>query len=224
MVSIIVPVFNEENNIEKTIEQLSNLEGEKEIIIVDGESTDNTFQKASSLALTIKSKKNRAIQMNNGAKVAKGDILWFVHVDSVLDPSSIKHIEEAINGGYSGGGFSIYFYDYNTRFMKYISSTSNIRAGKYGLFYGDQGIFIKKDNFFQIGCFPEIDLMEDFKFSRIMMKKGKMKLLNAKIGTSARRYKNGGQLKTHLLMHKIRILYFLGVSTKKLNKIYGESR
>lgn len=224
LVSIIVPVYNEEKDIEKIIYQINLLEGDKEIIVVDGESTDSTYIKASKIANVISSKKSRAVQMNNGAKASKGDIIWFVHADSILEKDSIKYIEEAIKEGYIGGGFSIHFYDYDTKFMKYISSTSNIRSGKYSLFYGDQGIFVKKDVFLELGGFPEIELMEDFKFSRMIIKKGKMKLLNKSIGTSARRYKNGGQLRTHLLMHKLRFLYLLGVSPKKLNKIYGEAR
>lgn len=224
MVSIIVPVFNEEKNIEKIINTLNALEGEKEIIVVDGESQDNTFLYASKLAYTIKVQKGRANQMNEGAKASNGDIVWFVHADSLLEKDSIKYIEKAVFDGYVGGGFSIYFYDYNTLFMKYISVTSNIRSKISGLFYGDQGVFVKKDVFINLGGFPKIELMEDFKFSRIIRKVGEMKLLEKTIGTSARRYKNGGQVRTHLLMHKIRIMYFLGASTSKLNRIYGEAR
>lgn len=224
MVSIIVPVYNEEKNIEAVIRMLESLEGDKEIIVVDGESLDNTFEKASKLACAIKGKKGRANQMNQGAIASKGDILWFVHADSRLEKDSIKHIERAISEGYAGGGFSIHFYDYDTRFMRYISSTSNRRSVITGLYYGDQGIFVDRKTFFEVGGFPEMELMEDFKFSRLMRKAGRMKLLEKGIGTSARRYKNGGQVRTHLMMHKIRLMYFLGISPGRLNKIYGESR
>jgi len=224
LVSIIVPVYNEENNIEGIIRTLESLEGDKEIIVVDGESLDNTFEEASKAAHAIRVKKGRANQMNQGAAAAQGNILWFVHADSKIEKDSLRHIEEAISEGYVGGGFSIYFYDYDTKFMRYISSTSNRRSILTGLFYGDQGIFVERKTFFKVGGFPDMELMEDFKFSRIIRKAGSMKLLKIGIGTSARRYKNGGQLRTHLMMHRIRILYFLGVSTRRLNKIYGESR
>ena len=224
MVSIIVPVYNEEKNMEGIIRTLESLEGEKEIIVVDGESLDNTFEESSKLSNTIRAKKGRANQMNQGAAAAQGDILWFVHADSKLQKDSIRHIEDAISEGHVGGGFSIYFYDYDTKFMRYISSTSNRRSIMTGLFYGDQGIFVERKTFINLGGFPDLELMEDFKFSRIIGKAGSMKLLDTGIGTSARRYKNGGQLRTHLLMHRIRIMYLLGVSTRRLNKIYGESR
>ena len=224
MVSIIVPVYNEEKNMEEIIRTLESLEGEKEIIVVDGESLDNTFEESLKLSNTIRAKKGRANQMNQGAAAAQGDILWFVHADSKLEKDSIRHIEDAISEGYVGGGFSIYFYDYDTKFMRYISSTSNRRSILTGLFYGDQGIFVERKTFFEVGGFPDMELMEDFKFSRIIRKAGSMKLLEICIGTSARRYKNGGQIRTHLLMHRIRIMYLLGVSPRRLNKIYGETR
>ncbi len=224
MVSIIVPVYNEENNIEGIIGGLQSLEGDKEIIVVDGGSQDRTFEKARRLARTLRAEKGRANQMNQGARAAAGDIFWFVHADSKLDEDSISHIEAAVGQGYVGGGFSLYFYDYDTRFLRYISKTSNRRPLLTGLFYGDQGIFVKKDAFFEAGGFPDMELMEDFKFSRLIRKTGRMKLLEKGIGTSARRYINGGQIRTHLLMHRIRIMYLLGVSPSRLNKIYGESR
>jgi len=224
LVSIIVPVYNEENNIEEIIGTLRSLEGEKEIIVVDGESQDMTYEKSEGLVRTLRVKKGRSNQMNQGAKAAAGDILWFVHADSKLEKDSIVHIEEAISEGYVGGGFSIRFYDLDTKFMRYISSTSNRRSVLTGLFYGDQGIFVERNAFFSAGGFPDMELMEDFKFSRIIRKAGRMKLLEKSIGTSARRYKNGGQVKTHLMMHRIRIMYLLGVSPGRLNKIYGESR
>jgi len=224
LVSIIVPVYNEVNNIDDLIGMLQSLEGDKEIIVVDGESNDGTFEKAEKLEHTIRAGKGRANQMNEGAAAAKGDILWFVHADSRLEKDSIRHIEAAVAQGCVGGGFSVYFYDYDTRFMRYISKTSNRRPLLTGLFYGDQGIFVERNAFFEVGGFPDMELMEDFKFSRLIRKAGRMKLLEQGIGTSARRYRNGGQLRTHLMMHRIRIMYLLGVSPKRLSRIYGESR
>ncbi|WP_050607053.1 TIGR04283 family arsenosugar biosynthesis glycosyltransferase [Clostridium niameyense] len=224
MVSIIIPVLNEEKTIENLLKNLQRLKGNKEIIIVDGGSIDNTFFICQKYGKLLKSKKGRSNQMNVGAKVAKGDILWFVHSDSIVNKNSIDIIEKTIKLGYIGGGFNLYFYDLGSKFMDYIRKTSNLRAKKLKIFYGDQGIFIKKEVFQRIEGYSNLEIMEDLDLSIRLRKIGNMKLVSCTIGTSARRFKNYGEFKTHILMHKLRILYFLGVSTKKLSRIYREAR
>lgn len=224
MISIIIPTLNEEKTIANTIKNLENLIGDKEIIVVDGGSSDNTVLEASKYANVVKSKMGRSFQMNSGAKIAKGEIFWFVHSDSIIQENSLIQIENAISKGYIGGGFHLYFYDLNTKFMKFVQVTSNMRGKFLKLIYGDQGIFVRKDVFEKLGGFPEIEIMEDWEFSLMIKKHGKTCLINAPIGTSARRFKKGGELKTLLLMHKLKILYTLGVSPKELVKIYREAR
>jgi rSAM/selenodomain-associated transferase 2 len=224
MISIIIPTLNEEKTIANTIKNLKNLIGDKEIIVVDGGSSDNTVLEASKYVNVVKSKMGRSFQMNTGANIAKGDILWFVHSDSIIQENSLIQIENAINKGYIGGGFHLYFYDLNTKFMKFVQVTSNMRGKFLKLIYGDQGIFVRKDVFERLGGFPQIEIMEDWEFSLRIKKHGKTCLINTPIGTSARRFKKGGELKTLLLMHKLKILYTLGVSPKKLVKIYREAR
>ncbi|GAA0719293.1 TIGR04283 family arsenosugar biosynthesis glycosyltransferase [Clostridium malenominatum] len=223
-ISIIIPILNEEKVIESFLRELSTLKGEKEIILVDGGSTDNTVEIASKYGKVVKSKKGRAFQMNAGAKAATGEVFWFLHCDSKIEEDSLNRIEKAINEGYVGGGFSLNFYDLNSKFMKFVSITSNWRAKYLGYYFGDQAIFVKKEIFEAMGGFKEIDIMEDWDFSCKLKKIGKMKMIKSTVGTSARRFKQGGQLKTLLLMHKIKILYMLGVSPSKLNKIYREAR
>lgn len=224
MISIIVPVLNEEKNIENLLSMINELKGEKEIIIVDGGSNDKTIAIAKKYGVVLNSKKGRANQMNLGAKFANGNILWFVHSDSLLDNNSFLYIQESINEGFHGGGFSLFFHDYDTWFMKIIAKLSNIRGKIFKIFFGDQGIFVKKDIFDELNGFPNIEIMEDLQFSKNIRNNYKLKLLKARIGTSGRRFKEGGQLKTIILMHKLKILYFLKVSPKKLVKMYREAR
>ncbi|MCQ4922565.1 TIGR04283 family arsenosugar biosynthesis glycosyltransferase [Tissierella carlieri] len=224
MVSIIVPVLNEEKTIKENLENLTKIEGNKEIIVVDGGSCDKTVDIAKKYAIVINSTRGRARQMNTGAKIANGNILWFVHSDSKLDKNSIFEIEKTMEEGYIGGCFKLYFYDLDTPFMRYVSNSSHRRAKYLKLIFGDQGTFMRKDIFEELNGYKDMELMEDWELSRRIHKLGKMKVLDKKIGTSARRFKEGGQLKTLLLMHKIKILYMLGTPTDKLSKIYRQVR
>jgi rSAM/selenodomain-associated transferase 2 len=225
MVSIVIPVLNEEKNISQLLENLYKLRGKKEIIVVDGGSEDRTVELASPLAdVVLESLKGRALQMNAGAKKANGEILWFVHSDSIVEEGSLKAIEESILNGNIGGGFSLYFHDSENFFMKYIAFTSNLRSSFGKLFFGDQGIFIKKECFLLSGGFPNIAIMEDFEFSLIIKKIGHMKRLKEKIGTSSRRFTSKGIFKTFFLMQKMKLLYLMGVPPEKLKKIYREVR
>lgn len=224
MVSIIIPVLNEEKTIRNTLITLQKLEGDKEIIVVDGGSSDRTVEIAKNFATVLVSDKGRAKQMNAGAHAAKGDILWFVHSDSLLAAHSCFAIERAISEGYIGGCFRLFFYDWDKPFMNFVAITSNLRAKYLHLIFGDQGIFMRKDIFGRLSGFKEMELMEDWDLSRRIHKLGKMKYLNEKIGTSARRFQKNGAVRTLLQMHKIKLLYLLGVPTEELARMYRQVR
>ena len=225
MISVIVPVLNEAERITRLISSLQSLDGEKEIIISDGGSTDGTREKILSFSnvTLINSPLGRARQMNAGAQISSGKILWFVHADSVVSPSSLHDIERAISGGAIGGFFRLRFYDADDKFMKFIERTSHTRAKRFGLIFGDQGLFLRRDIFFGMGKFADVSLMEDWEISRRLKhyhSLGKIHALETLIGTSARRYTKNGRLRTWLKMNFVKALYILGVNTETLRRIY----
>ena len=224
MISIIVPVLNEEKALDASLKALAQLEGDKEIIVVDGGSQDRSREIGRRYGKLVEGPRGRARQMNYGASLAKGDIVWFVHADSRPAPTSLKDIEKAIGAGYIGGRFKLYFYDYKSFVLSYIAFTSNLRRWVLKLIFGDQAIFVRKDIFDGLGGYKDIELMEDFDFSLRLHKAGRVKKLRTKIGSSARRFKEGGSLRVFLHMQKIKYLYLRGEDPEKLKEIYREVR
>lgn len=224
--SVIIPVLNEERNIETLIDYIYQEEVRAEIIVSDGKSTDNTVEIAKSKgAVVISGKSGRGAQLNRGAEAASASILLFLHADSRLEKGALSKMLEQMNQykDLVGGCFKLKISSQNL-LLKFISWSSNLRAKYLNLIFGDQGIFVRRDVFDELGGFPDIELMEDWEFSKKMAKKGKLLYVDKKIYTSARRWENHGVLKTIILMHKIKILYKLGISPSKLKEIYRDAR
>lgn len=224
MISIIIPLLNEESSINQLLTSLSTLQGHFEVIFVDGGSTDNTLniikKNDTSIKFTVlSSQKGRGIQMNIGVQKAQGNILWFVHSDSILVADSLIAIQKAIDKGYYGGSLSLFFHDYSTLSLKIIAFFSNIRARYFHSFYGDQGIFVTKQLFQQLGGFPNMIFLEDYEFSRLLHPY-KTTTLPTPIGSSARRFIKGGTWTTIGLMRKIKKMYRAGVSPNILIELY----
>ena len=222
-VSIIIPTFNEAWTIRDTIEHLRPFSGIVEVIVADGGSDDGTPDLVESEVKVITAPRGRALQMNAGAQIASGNVLLFLHSDTRLPQNFLDQLNLALaDSSLVGGAFKMKI-DHPGLFFCLASVGSNIRAAQ-GIYFGDQTIFIRRDAFIKIGGFPPIELMEDWEFSRKMHQVGKTMLLPGPVKTSARRWLIHGKWKTAWLMHKIKILYLLGVSPADLKKIYADRR
>ncbi len=209
---------------------MSNLEalaGDFEAIIVDGGSSDKTIdliRETSPDIRLIKSKNGRAQQLNQGASMARGDTLLFLHADCVLPKNAVKKVENALaENKYVGGGFSLAL-DEQALIYKLIAYFSNLRVRYFGHFFGDQAIFIRREVFRELGGFRDLELMEDMDFSQRVKKRGGMVQLSAEVISSARRWKRNGVWRTIWLMQKIKLLYFLGANPSSLKKLYADIR
>jgi rSAM/selenodomain-associated transferase 2 len=202
MISIITPVFNEEKNILPFISHLGSLEGDFELIIVDGGSSDHTVGEVQQCInsfnhklLLLVSERGRGIQMNKGAKMAQGDILLFLHVDCVLEKDALTIMGKVtydINA--AGGGFKQAFSNPDF-FLKFQSSIGNIRAGLTQVFFGDYGIFLRKEIFQKIGGYDDIPFLEDVEICRKAKRYGRLLQVDRRIVTSPRRYLKKGKVR-----------------------------
>ena len=222
MISVVMPVLNEEKLIEGALQTLLSWD-DLELIVVDGGSTDNTFQLAEPYAKVIKSKPGRAIQMNAGARIAQGDILWFVHVDTTLLQDAPKHVQNAIDQGYIGGAFSTRF-DKFTPFWDRIAWFDNHRARIFHIYYGSRAMFVRTDVFHRLGGFPEIAFLEDVALSRLLRKAGRTVMLEAVALESLRRFEKKGPIRQILLDIVLLAAFELRISPKFLAKFYEDIR
>ncbi len=153
MVSIIVPALNEAAQIGQTLTALENLEGEKEILVVDGGSEDNTVALARNRGITVvHSNRGRGIQLHAGALQSHGDILWFVHADTLPPEQALKEIQSALSDpAVAAGNFGLTF-DGPTRAARLLTGIYPTLRWL-NLCYGDSGIFVRRDVYEKIGGF-----------------------------------------------------------------------
>ena len=220
-ITMILPIYNESKTIGNMLEQLENLPGDWEILFADGGSRDDTLTKIGDRYTVLRAPKGRANQMNFAAGQASGDVLWFIHCDSILPPDAHAQISGAVEQGAKWGCFRIGF-DRGGLFMAYNTVMSNLRA-KRGTPFGDQGIWIKKEVFDSMGGFPDLPIMEDYEFSR-RMKGTPVCQLPGRIITSGRRYEKGFPIITALRMVHLRHLYRSGVDIQEIARRYKDIR
>jgi rSAM/selenodomain-associated transferase 2 len=217
--SIIIPTLNEELMITEVLKRIGT---GVEIIVVDGVSTDTTREIAEELGakVIISENKGRAVQMNLGAKIARGDILLFLHGDTLL-PSNYQEviINTLSQSGIIAGAFELKITG-EEKSLRLVEKLVNWRSHFFSLPYGDQGIFLKASVFEDLGGFPDLPIMEDFELIQRLKKRGKIGIVAAAVTTSGRRWQKLGVWKTTLINQLVILGYYLQISPQILKKFY----
>ncbi len=222
MISIIIPALNEASTIVKTLKSLQSMRKRgHEVILVDGGSLDDTVSLSRPFTdRIIQSPKGRSLQMNEGARVAKGDILLFLHADTIIPEDGDQWIIERMKKEKRfWGRFDVKLSGRDPIF-RFIEFLMNLRSRLTKIATGDQAIFVKREFFEMIGGFPKIYLMEDIALCKILKNYGKPLCLYKRVITSSRRWKENGILRTILLMWFLRGAYFFKVNPNRLARIY----
>lgn len=216
-ISIIIPVLNEEACIVAILGPLQYLRKKgHEIILVDGGSTDATVGRSAGMVdQVLESNRGRALQMNNGASRATGDLLLFLHADTLLPDAVDSILDDAVNADRVWGRFDVRLSGRHV-LLRVIEWMMNVRSRLTGIVTGDQAIFITRRLFVQAGGYPLIPLMEDIAISKTLKQYGRPLCLHQQVTTSSRRWEEKGILRTIWKMWSLRLRYFLGADPGKL--------
>lgn len=220
--SIVLPVLNEEPHIVACLRVLQPLRGQEcELIVADGGSRDRTAALAEPLAdRVIVAPRGRAAQMNAGARLAGGEILWFLHADSLPPPEATALIRAALaDPNRHWGRFDVRLSGRQPS-LRVVETLMNLRSRFTGIATGDQGIFVRREVFERVGGYPALALMEDIALSRSLKRHGRPVGLRQRLTTSSRRWESNGILRTILLMWRLRLAYFFGADPDRLARMY----
>ena len=233
MISVIVPLYNEGERVNRLLAHLRRLPGLGEAVLVDasdelastavineldGRVRDDPFVRLVKCPVP-----GRAVQMNAGAERCDGSILLFLHCDTRLPPTAAEEIFAAIAAGRVWGWFDLRL-DASGPMYRLLERTINLRARFCRIATGDQAMFVARRVFARHGGFAEIPLMEDVEMSRRLKGLGPPAVIVRPVLTSARRWQKNGVLRTVGLMWKLRFLYWLGGSPERLAAVYRDVR
>jgi rSAM/selenodomain-associated transferase 2 len=222
-ISIIVPTYNESEHISKLLKYLSKHAQDcvTEILVIDGISSDDTVQivREEGFECLISSKKGRAAQMNLGAQLTSGDILYFVHADSLPPKTYVFDILNALECGSESG---CYRFKFNSDNLLLKINSWFTRFDRLMCRGGDQTLFIKRSLFEELNGFKDFAIMEDFDMIKRLRERGTFQVIQKDVIVSARKYDENSYLKVNLINLLIFTMFFLGTSQHTLVHAYQE--
>jgi rSAM/selenodomain-associated transferase 2 len=222
--SIIVPALNEAGCIRELLRQLQALRAQgHEVIVVDGGSCDATVALAQPLVdQLLPAPAGRALQMNIGARAARGRVLWFVHADTRVPDKAAQVIIDSVAHAAGWGRFDVRLSG-DRLLLRLVERMMNWRSRITGIATGDQGIFVTRELFERVGGFAALPLMEDIDLSRRLKREQRPLCLRDTLTSSSRRWEQKGIIRTIALMWVLRLAYFLGVPPARLAMHYDQA-
>ena len=222
--SVIVPTFNEESVIAQTLQAALLTLAPHELIVADGCSTDRTAERARPYATLLELPGTRGAALNVAASMATGDVLLFLHADTITPTGAAAAICEALQPtNVIGGAFRLRL-DHPSWFAALVSYNVNLRSSLLNTFFGDQAMFVRRDVFTRAGGFKEWSVMEDLEILARLRQHGRLILLDQEVLTSARRHQRIGWWRTLGTIWGMTLLHRLGVPGHAMRRWYSPQR
>lgn len=220
--AIVVPMLNEVETVSRLAESLLPIQAEgAEILLADGGSTDGCVAAARAAGLRVlDAPQGRARQMNAGAAAAGGDVLLFVHADTILPPQALSAVLGAVANGHRVWGRFDVRIEGRAALLPVVAWLMNWRSRLTGVSTGDQGLFATRAAFEAVGGFPDQPLMEDLELAQRLRALSRPACLRDRVVTSGRRWERNGVWQTIWLMWRLRLAYWLGASPHDLATRY----
>lgn len=219
-ISVIIPARNEAAALPATLAALVGA-GADEVIVADGGSSDATVAIARQHGATVvTSPVGRGPQLNAGAAQASGDLLLFLHADTLLPPAFAAEVRRVLaEPAVSAGAFRLAIADSRPGY-RLIELGANLRARLGQLPYGDQALFLRATDFRAMGGFADLPLCEDLEMVSRLRQRGKIRLTTSAVQTSARRWQRWGRLRTTWRNQLVLWGFLLGVAPDRLARWY----
>jgi len=221
LLSVVIPVRNEAQALPGLLDDLADLRATgAELILVDGGSSDGTCELAlGRVDQLLRTAPGRALQMNAGAAVARGEYLWFVHADTRVSVESLESLQGALKERPLWGRFDVRLSGPGLA-LQVIGAMISLRSRLSGVASGDQGIFVARQHFEAMGGYAQMPLMEDLQLCRRLKALARPRCLRPPLSTSSRRWEQHGIWRTVVLMWCLRLAYYCGASPEKLARQY----
>ena len=222
--SVIIPALDEARFLGATLDAAARLGAGVEVIVVDGGSADGTREVARARgARVVEAERGRGAQMDAGARASSGEVLWFLHADTLAPADAVERIAEALSDPRAvGGNFRIRFDGGRAaaRFLTWLYP----RLRLLGLAYGDSGFFVRRAAYERAGGFRAFPIFEDLELLRALWKQGRFVQADAAVVTSSRRFEGRSFALTFARWSLLQALYWLGVSPHTLVRLYAHVR
>ena len=164
--------------------------------------------------------RGRAAQMNAGANAASGGVFWFVHADCQVPPGCLEEITRALQDRKVVGGCFRIRFQRRKLIYRVSDAGGNLAVELFGRCYGDHGIFCRREDFFAVGGYPNVPLLEDAEFYRLLRQRGRTRQLASKIVPSPRRYEEIGPYRLTAAFFFLSALYILRVPISTIARLY----